>query len=99
MVSPDAGHIYLGSTWNGIGVTVLEANLLGTAYARVDTFGNVAGTVAASDGSDSSVTHHLWVETAAWNNGVYGQERPTQHGQVIHMQVDGLDYIPLLEKL
>ena len=70
LVSPDAGHIYLGSTWNGIGVTVLEANLLGTAYARVDTFGNVAGTVAASDGSDSSVTHHLWVETAAWNNGV-----------------------------
>ena len=32
LVSPDAGHIYLGSTWNGIGVTVLEANLLGTAY-------------------------------------------------------------------
>jgi len=70
LVSPDAGHIYLGSTWNGIGVTVLEANLLGTAYTRVDTLGNVTGTVTASDGSDSTVTHTLWAETAAWNNGV-----------------------------
>ena len=70
LVSPDANHIFLGSTWNGIGITVLEANLLGTAYTRVDTIGNVPGVVTASDGSDSSVTHTLWAETAAWNNGV-----------------------------
>jgi len=78
LVSPDAGHIYLGSTWNGIGVTVLEANLLGTAYTRVDTLGNVMGavldslgnTVSASDGTDSMETKHLWAETAAWNHGV-----------------------------
>ncbi len=70
LVSPDAGHIYLGSTWNGIGITVLEANMLGTAYTRVDTIGNVTGTVTASDGSDSTVTHHLWGEAGGWNNGV-----------------------------
>ena len=70
LVSPDANHIFLGSTWNGIGITVLEANLLGTAYTRVDTIGNVPGVVTASDGSDSSVTHTFWAEVAAWNNGV-----------------------------
>ena len=70
LVSPDAEHLYLGSCWNGIGVTVLESNLLGTAYTRVDTIGNVPGVVTASDGTDSTVTHFLWAETAAWNNGV-----------------------------
>ncbi len=70
LVSPDASHLFLGSTWNGIGVTVLESNTLGTAYTVVDTFGNVPGIVAASDGSDSSVTHHLWAEALFWNNGV-----------------------------
>ena len=70
LVSPDANHIFLGSTWNGIGITVLEANLLGTAYTRVDTIGNVTGTVEASDGSDSTVTIPFWAEVAAWNNGV-----------------------------
>lgn len=70
LVSPDASRLYLGSTWNGIGVTVLEANLLGTAYTRVDTIGNVTGTLTAADGSDSTGTIHLWAETAAWNHGV-----------------------------
>ena len=70
LVSPDASHLYLGSTWNGIGVTVLEANALGTAYTRVDTLGNVAGTETGSDGADSAVTYNLWAECLFWNLGV-----------------------------
>ena len=78
LISPDASRLYLGSTWNGAGVTVLEANALGTAYTRVDTLGNEMGlatdadgnTLVAADGSDSMETKHLWVECLFWNHGV-----------------------------
>ena len=79
LVSPDASYMYLGSTWNGIGVTVLRANTLGTAYTGVDTtIGNVMGavldslgnTVLAADGTDSMETKHLWAEALFWNLGI-----------------------------
>ncbi len=70
LVTPDANRIFLGSTWNGVGVTVLESNLLGTAYDSVDTYGNVMVADTTSLGADTTVQVNLWVEALEWNLGV-----------------------------
>ncbi len=73
-VTPDANRIFLGSTWNGVGVTVLEANALGTAYDSVDTYGNVMVMVADTTSTGADTTYqaqvNLWVEALEWNLGV-----------------------------
>ena len=61
-VSSDGQFIYLGSTWVGIGITVLESDLFGTYYTRVDTIGNVI--------VDDTTQLNLWPETLDWNLGV-----------------------------
>ena len=70
LVTPDANRIFLGSTWNGVGVTVLESNALGTAYDSVDTYGNVMVSDTTATGADTTVQANLWVEALAWNLGV-----------------------------
>lgn len=70
LVTPDANRIFLGSTWNGVGVTVLESNALGTAYDSVDTYGNVMVADTTSSGADTTVQVNLWVEALGWNLGV-----------------------------
>ena len=70
LVTPDANRIFLGSTWNGVGVTVLESNMLGTAYDSVDTYGNVMVADTTALGADTTVQANLWVEALEWNLGV-----------------------------
>jgi len=70
LVSADGDNIYLGSTWNGIGITVLESNLLGTAYTRSDTIGNEMVADTTSTGADTTVQVNFWPEVIEWNLGV-----------------------------
>jgi len=64
LVTPDAGRIFLGSTWGTGGIRVLEANFLGTAYDSVDTYGVIDHTWDVYDiaydttisGTDTTIT-------------------------------------------
>lgn len=69
LVTPDANRIFLGSTWNSGGITVLEANFLGTAYDSVGMYGGVEHTWD-NGGTDTTGTVMIWAEVLAWNLGV-----------------------------
>ncbi|MCK4578498.1 MAG: T9SS type A sorting domain-containing protein [Candidatus Marinimicrobia bacterium] len=84
-VTPDGKDLYLGSTWNGIGIPHYHSNLPGvTAYEPVDTLGNwydVPDTT--STGGDTTVTVMLWASCLDWGNGILwaGNLRPDWSGK------------------
>lgn len=70
-ISPDGDRIFLGSTWGSGGIRVLEANVLGTAFDSVDTYGGVEHTWTLPDSSaDTTGIVFIWAEVLEFNLGV-----------------------------